>query len=440
MESSLRISDNHKLLLSAVTHRLLLPYFSSQFLCPNKTYSQKQQDSSLFLENMPQELPGFYYDEEKNRYFPLRSPIPGSSRSSSSTNNAQKPSITNTQASNICRRTGVRIAKLLQGRELNGNVITSNKGKCDFREEFLKIQASQPLVWKYQTTERIADSALDQIHIDIHTPEGQTGADCLITGGVNGSLSLFEVGKVGEHNQGVKCIPDQVWPIIEENRAECSKGPGRNLTSLFGLGVFSLSLQIFYHSKSISCPRNLNVIRYRDLPGIATLGSETSGGSVYILNVVEPVDFDSSYAIGGMMRKAASFNCTIWTADCSPNSSRAVIGKSALVNLETGMASWVCRSGSDVLSQQLDPSENVVLCGLRNGAILTVDVRKKQGRVSDRFIRHRIPYSSVGRQGPSSSKQWFQRSKWSKETYTLLFGITSVLRPVLLGQLYGWIG
>jgi hypothetical protein len=27
----------------------------------------------------------------------------------------------------------------------------------------------------------------------------------------------------------------------------------------------------------------------------------------------------------------------------------------ALVNLETGMVSWVCRSKSDVLSQQLDP-------------------------------------------------------------------------------------
>ena len=51
---------------------------------------------------------------------------------------------------------------------------------------------------------------------------------------------------------------------------------------------------------------------------------------------------------------------------------------------------------------------NVVLCGLINGAILTVDVREKQERVSDRLIRHRIPYSSLGRQGPSSSKQWFE--------------------------------
>jgi hypothetical protein len=62
---------------------------------------------------------------------------------------------------------------------------------------------------------------------------------------------------------------------------------------------------------------------------ITTLGSETSGGSVYILNLAEPVDFDSSSAIGEMMRKTADFNCTIWTADCSYNSNRAVIGKNS---------------------------------------------------------------------------------------------------------------
>ncbi|KAG6781288.1 hypothetical protein POTOM_014182 [Populus tomentosa] len=131
------------------------------------------------------------------------------------------------------------------------------------------------------------------------------------------------------------------------------------------------------------------ILEILGLHWIATLGSETSGGSVYILNLVEPVNFDSSSAIGRMLFKAASFNCTIWTADCNPNS-RTNLG-AALVNLETGMASWVCRSKSDVLSQQLDPSGNVVLCGLINGAILTVDVGEKQERVSDRLIRHRIP-------------------------------------------------
>ncbi|KAF9689090.1 hypothetical protein SADUNF_Sadunf01G0055600 [Salix dunnii] len=423
---------------------------------------------------MPQELPGFYYDKEKNRYFPLKGPIPGSSRSSSSTNKAKKSSTNSSQASNFFRGTGVRISQLLQSRELNGNVITSTKGKCDFVEEFLKLQASQPLVLKYQSTEKIADSAMDQIHIDIHSAEGQTEAEALLTGSVNGSLSLFEVGKVGEHNHGVECIPDRMRPVIEENRAECGRDPGC---------IWRPPGASLHMSSNISCIKMCGKHSPIQRALITTLGSETSGGSVYILNLVKPVDFDSSSALAEMMHKTAAFNCTIWTADCSYNSNRAVIGKyssssssvfvfcvsvlklawicvmftalelgyrflleicvlessllfiawmlntyhytsylrsglydeffgtnvgAALVNLETGMTSWVCRSKSDVLSQQLDPSGNVVLCGLRNGAILTVDVREKQERVSDRLIRHRIPYSSLGRQGPSSSKQWFE--------------------------------
>ncbi|EEF32267.1 hypothetical protein RCOM_0128070 [Ricinus communis] len=256
------------------------------------------------------ELAGFYYDAEKNRYFPLKGPIPGSS-SSSSKNNAQKPSSKPTQGINFCGRTRVRTSKLLQGRELNGNIIDFNKGKCNFMEEVLKKQASQPMVWKYQGTEKMADGALDQMHIHLQTPEGQTEVDVLVTGGTDGSLSLFEVGKSGQqfHN-GLQFIPDRVGPVIEETKAECSKTPERT-----------------------------------------DLGA-------------------------------------------------------ALVNLETGTATWVLRSKSDVLAQQLDQSGNVVLCGLRNGAIVTVDVREG----SAREIRHRIPYSLLGRSRQNSSKQWFKLS------------------------------
>lgn len=34
------------------------------------------------------DLPGFYYDAQKNRYFPLKGPIPGCSRTSSSSSSA----------------------------------------------------------------------------------------------------------------------------------------------------------------------------------------------------------------------------------------------------------------------------------------------------------------------------------------------------------------
>ncbi|KAK3219364.1 hypothetical protein Dsin_013334 [Dipteronia sinensis] len=71
---------------------------------------------------MPQEIPGYYYDAEKNRYFPIGGPnIPGTSRPSSSNTAAalQPPSIS-ILASNYCG-TRARTYKLLQNRELNGN-------------------------------------------------------------------------------------------------------------------------------------------------------------------------------------------------------------------------------------------------------------------------------------------------------------------------------
>lgn len=51
---------------------------------------------------------------------------------------------------------------------------------------------------------------------------------------------------------------------------------------------------------------------------------------------------------------------------------------------------------------------NVVLCGLRNGAIVTVDIRERPEGVSNRLIKHQIPYSPLHRTGQNSKKQWFE--------------------------------
>lgn len=58
------------------------------------------------------------------------------------------------------------------------------------------------------------------------------------------------------------------------------------------------------------------------------MGSETSGGSVYVLNFVNPVDSNPSTSIiWQRMHEVASFNCTIWTADYNSIANQAVIGK-----------------------------------------------------------------------------------------------------------------
>jgi hypothetical protein len=50
----------------------------------------REQSRLQVRHNMKPELPGFYYDEEKNRYFPIKGPIPGA-KSSSSSRTKQKP-------------------------------------------------------------------------------------------------------------------------------------------------------------------------------------------------------------------------------------------------------------------------------------------------------------------------------------------------------------
>ncbi|TXG48400.1 hypothetical protein EZV62_027694 [Acer yangbiense] len=355
---------------------------------------------------MPQELPGFYFDTEKNRYFPIKGPIPGTSRSRCT---APKPNPKPTQVINS-HGTRARTSKLLQVRELSGKVLSLRKGKCNFKEEFQKRLASQPTVWKYQT-EKIGDGAFEQISLGVNTPEGQYETELLLTGSMTGYLSFFEVGKVGQDYNGVKCIPKQVWPLIKENKEVSYKAPDLIWKRDGPVIRMSSSVSCIKSSAKHSiCTTDNGVNLQRAL--ITTLGSETSGGSVYVLNFVNPVDSNPSTSIiWQRMHEVASFNCTIWTADYNSIANQAVIGTNlgaAVVNLETGRQSWVFRSKSDVLAQQFHPLGNVVLCGLRNGAIVTVDIRERPEGVSNRLIRHQIPYSPLHRTGQNSKKQWFE--------------------------------
>lgn len=352
---------------------------------------------------MPTDLPGLYYDPEKNRYFPLKGPIPGSSRarSASSSASSQDPVSKSIQVS-TCRKPGRRPTKLLQARELSGNVIASGKGKFNFQEEYQKAQVCQPMVWKYEGTDRIADAALESIQVNLQTPEGQTETEALLTGGVNGSLCLFETGKVGHRfNNLIKCIPDCVRPPTSEDQPECSmKAPGYIWRSTAALQMSSNISSITNSSRTFD-----GGFRFQNAM-ITTLGSETYGGSVYLLNLMEPLNLDQSLdPLRQRLYKIALLKCTIWTGDYNSDSRRAVIGTNmgaALVNLETGVPSWVCQCKSDVLSLQLGHSGNTVICGLRNGAIVTVDIRERKREFSDRFTKHRIPYPSHRNSEPQS--------------------------------------
>lgn len=56
---------------------------------------------------------------------------------------------------------------------------------------------------------------------------------------------------------------------------------------------------------------------------------------------------------------------------------------------------------------------NVVLCGLRNGAIVTVDTRQKPQDVHDRLPKHEIRFPSLKTiESPSGRGQKRLRDKW----------------------------
>ncbi|XWS40491.1 hypothetical protein CRYUN_Cryun18bG0144400 [Craigia yunnanensis] len=355
---------------------------------------------------MPQaELPGLYYDAEKNRYFPIKSRIPGSSSQSHASQFQKNPLSSSIQATKLCPQTRVPTSRLLHLRELNGNAFNFDRGRHSFQEEFRKLQASKPVVWRYPGTVNISDSALEQTQIDVQTLEGQIETDVLLAGSIDGSLSFLKVGKFVQHfDHGVTYIPDHVWP---STKVEAES----NETPKYMWRPPSASLRM---SSRISCIRlseNQSFLTNNDDSKvhhalITTLGSETSGGYVYILDLLEPVDFTSR--LDQRLHAVASFNYTVWTADYNSHTNQAVIGTNlgaALVDVERGASTWVCRSKSDVLAQQFDQTGNLVLCGLRNGAIVTVDVRENQESISARFTRHRIPYFSSGR---SNQKQWFE--------------------------------
>ncbi|GMH25938.1 hypothetical protein Nepgr_027781 [Nepenthes gracilis] len=358
---------------------------------------------------MPPDLPGFYYDPEKNRYFPLKGPIPGSVRKTAPVQNSVSEA---TEVRSFLRK-AIRNAKLLQDRELYGNIISTRKRKGSFQEEYMKTLVSRPMVWKYQGTKKNANAALGLMHANVETPVGQFGTDFLLTGGANGSLSLFEVGKKGQqfcHAQ--KQTAMRIWPSTIDSQKEFCKDL-KHIWKLSNGASFLCSSNI----SCISMPRKQafhpeNDASTASFAVVTTLGSESCSGALYVLNLGNPLELNSQSPVIGRSLEVASLNCTIWTADCNSSGSKAVIGTNlgvTSVNLETGVPLTLCRSKSDVLCLQLIQSGNIALCGFRNGAILTVDSRQRQRQLA----RHHIPYPSPKLCGTSSrtsstrDKPWF---------------------------------
>ncbi|KAI3725830.1 hypothetical protein L1987_65626 [Smallanthus sonchifolius] len=369
---------------------------------------------------MPQDLPGFYYDAEKNRYFPLKSPIPGSSsrNSSSASTSAPKPPPKSTKVKYGQQEMAAKVVKMLHARELCGNSIISNKKKVNFQEQYQNIRTSKPTIWKYQGTGRIVDAALEHVYVNIQTPDGLVGSELLLAGGLNNAFCSYEAGCVGEHvSYGRHHMPDVVQPLNIENQTLLK--PPRPLWNAVGAPrLMPSNVSCMKISRNYNYPQATDVDSSISHALITTLGSETSGGSVYSVNLREPLEYVAGYdLIGDRFDFISSISkSTIWTAGCNSNGNRTVIGTDSgavLLHMESRRRTWIFRSKSDVLSVQFDFSGNIVLCGLRNGAILTVDTRQKPQDLHDRHLpKHQIPFPSLKTSQSSSGKSKKRENKW----------------------------
>ncbi|CAF1887502.1 unnamed protein product [Brassica napus] len=364
--------------------------------------------------NLISELPGFYFDEEKKKYFAIKGPIPGSkpssSSSSSSSRTKQKPDPKPLKEPNYQKRNKLKALKLLCSRELSGSVVLVNKKKSNFKEEIEKTQASNPLVvWRYDSTENIGDAALKEFQVDIQTSQGLTTKNILVAGSTGGCLSILRVSKAGQvppfdesETQalygGTECDPVSVLPY-KENKREAPRLIWRPARSHLHARSSISSIQLI---GSYNPSENSHHVK-RAL--ITTLGS-SGRGSVFILSLAEEPYIVTPRSLRGNV----SSECTIWTSDCSVSGTLAAIGTNlggALVDLETGAGSYFLRSESDVLALQFHQSKgNIVQCGLRNGAIVSVDVRERPSRLT----RHQIRSQSTSgtSQATSIKKEWFK--------------------------------
>ncbi|CDY19540.1 BnaC09g13630D [Brassica napus] len=154
---------------------------SSILALPSNTlFLQPQREQRWCLDdNMRPDLPG-------KKYFAIKGPIPGSKPSSSSSSKAaeQKPNSKHFKEPNYQKKNKLKALKLLCSRELSGSVIALNnkKNKSNFKEEIEKTHASNPLVWRYDSTKNIGDAALKEFQVDIQTFQGLTTKNILVAG------------------------------------------------------------------------------------------------------------------------------------------------------------------------------------------------------------------------------------------------------------------
>jgi len=194
----------------------------------------------------PKELPGFYYDPEKNRYFPIRGPIPGAAARRPP---APAPAVPPPPADTTgCSRKRAMRPELLSAREMYGGGVIScnNAARSTFKQQCQYAQASQPMVWKYQHTTSVADKAIEQLNAMVQTPQGLKEFRVLVTGSMNGSIRLYGLGTaLNNFENEAEFLPQPAWTPAGKHKAGALPS------------IWSSEVGYITFSSSISCIKKL---------------------------------------------------------------------------------------------------------------------------------------------------------------------------------------
>lgn len=343
---------------------------------------------------MALELPGFYFDPELNRYFPLSrkrgrggtvQACNGAASSSKQENGKQGSGDVQEDGLDLNRKPGV--LQLLQAREHNSGFNRTSSSEREFRRQFLESQAAHPQVWIYDGTDKRADGALQQLRVTCQTVEGEREADILVLGGSNGCFELFGTTL----SNGIQALPADIKHprrcVPADAKVQATKGerepPGlwNILSSQFSSRITAIK-RLGEGSPEDSAYRQRSAI-------LTTLGAGEASGSLYVLDLKqgpEIQDWDRNYPLPFQIQARVKTRDSIWTAEAGPNGIAASLGMdggAGLVALERGDVTWLCRSSSAVLAQQFDKEGNILFCGFRNGAISTIDLRKPAPKESN---------------------------------------------------------
>ncbi|CAM6082750.1 unnamed protein product [Calypogeia fissa] len=342
------------------------------------------------------ELPGFYFDTEKNRYFPLsHQKRARAAEQSADTVSPPAQKKRRVQHDGALARTATfestpedGVLASIHQRQISGNRPYGKHSSSAraFQGEYLEMHTAQPRVWKYSKTSNWADGGLEQLRVSLQTCEGEVEADVMTLGGTNGRLGVWQIAEPAEQDfhahvfPAQHCLPTNPDLWTGEERDAPVLWPSMK-TVVFPSKITSIKRLNEWSDQD----RLQNGNRLQQSVLITTLGNGVNGGALYLLCPTEGYLSNPLQQYICALPFRLSTNVTtsqsVWTSESNPRGRSASLGMSSgagIVDLEKGQMSWLCRCSSDVLSQQFDSSGNVVLCGFRNGVISTIDLRLPQ--------------------------------------------------------------